>query len=57
MNSTAIEQSVLGSPKSERVHLVHLLLDRLDMPPETDVQGLWLTFFATSLNLIAYVQS
>jgi putative addiction module component (TIGR02574 family) len=42
MNSTAIEQSVLGLPKSERAHLVHLLLDSLDAPSETDIQDLWL---------------
>ena len=43
MNSTTIEQSVLGLPKSERAHLVHLLLDSLDAPSETDIQAIWLT--------------
>ena len=42
MNSTAIEQSVLGLPKPERAHLVHLLLDSLDAPSETDIQDIWL---------------
>ncbi len=43
MNSTAIEQSVLGLPKSERAHLVNLLLDSLDSPSETDIQDAWLS--------------
>ncbi len=43
MNSTTIEQSVLGLPKSERAHLVHLLLDSLDAPSETDIQAIWLS--------------
>jgi len=42
MTSTALEQSVLGLPKSERAHLVQLLLDSLDAPSETDIQALWL---------------
>lgn len=42
MNATAIEQSVLGLPKPERAHLVHLLLDSLDAPSELDIQELWL---------------
>lgn len=42
MISTAIEQSVLGLPKLERAHLVHVLLDSLDAPSETDIQELWL---------------
>jgi putative addiction module component (TIGR02574 family) len=43
MNPTAIEQSVLGLPKPERAHLVHLLLDSLDAPSETDIQAIWLS--------------
>jgi putative addiction module component (TIGR02574 family) len=43
MNQTAIEQSVLGLPKPERAHLVHLLLDSLDAPSETDIQSIWLS--------------
>jgi putative addiction module component (TIGR02574 family) len=43
MNSTAIEQSALGLPKPERAHLVHLLLDSLDAPSETDIQDIWLS--------------
>ena len=43
MNSTAIEQSVLGLPKPERAHLVHLLLDSLDTPSEADIQDIWLS--------------
>jgi putative addiction module component (TIGR02574 family) len=43
MNTTAIEQSVLGLPKSERAHLVHLLLDSLDVPSESDTQATWLS--------------
>ena len=42
MIATSIEQSVLGLPRSERAHLVHLLLDSLDAPSETDIQELWL---------------
>lgn len=38
----SIEQSVLGLPKSERAHLVHLLLDSLDAPSEPDIQAIWL---------------
>lgn len=41
MTSTAIEQSVLSLPKPDRAHLVHLLLDSLDDPSETDIQELW----------------
>jgi putative addiction module component (TIGR02574 family) len=41
MTSTAIEQSVLRLPKPDRAHLVHLLLDSLDDPSETDIQELW----------------
>ncbi len=43
MTPTAIEQSVLGLPKSERAHLVHLLLDGLDAPSEADMQAIWLS--------------
>lgn len=43
MNSTAIERSALGLPKPERAHLVHLLLDSLDTPSETDGQDIWLS--------------
>jgi len=43
MTPTAIEQSVLGLPKSERAHLVNLLLDSLDAPSEPDIQDIWLT--------------
>ena len=42
MISTAIEKSVLGLPKPDRAHLVHLLLDSLDALSETDIQELWL---------------
>jgi putative addiction module component (TIGR02574 family) len=43
MNSSAIEQSVLGLPKAERAHLVHLLLESLDAPSEADIQDIWLS--------------
>ena len=43
MISTAIEQSVLGLPMSERAHLVHLLLDSLDATSEPDIQAIWLS--------------
>jgi putative addiction module component (TIGR02574 family) len=43
MNSTAIEQSVLGLSEPERAHLVHLLLDSLDTPSDTDIQDIWLS--------------
>jgi putative addiction module component (TIGR02574 family) len=42
MNPSAIEQSVLGLPKVERAHLVHLLLDSLDAPSGTEIQDIWL---------------
>ena len=42
MNSTAIEQSVLRLPKPDRAHLVHLLLDSLDDPSDTDIREIWL---------------
>jgi len=43
MIPTAIEQSVRGLPKSERAHLVHLLLDSLDAPSQPDIQAIWLS--------------
>jgi putative addiction module component (TIGR02574 family) len=43
MTTTAIEQAVLGLPKSERAHLVYLLLDSLDAPSEPDIQDIWLS--------------
>jgi putative addiction module component (TIGR02574 family) len=43
MNSPSIEQSVLSLPKPERAHLVHLLLDSLDVPSETEIQDIWLS--------------
>jgi putative addiction module component (TIGR02574 family) len=42
MNSNAIEQSALRLPKPDRARLVHLLLDSLDDPSDTDIQALWL---------------
>ncbi len=42
MNSSAIEQSVLGLPEVERAHLVHLLLDSLDAPSGAEIQDIWL---------------
>ena len=42
MTPTAIEQSVLGLPVSERADLVHLLLDSLDALSEPDLQDIWL---------------
>lgn len=36
------EQSVLGLPKTERAHLVHVLLDSLDAPSDADIQNVWL---------------
>ena len=38
MNSPTLEQTVLGLPKTERAHLLHLLLDSLDTPSENEVQ-------------------
>jgi putative addiction module component (TIGR02574 family) len=43
MTPTAIQQSILGLPKSERAHLVHLLLDSLDAPSDADIQDIWLS--------------
>lgn len=42
MSSAAIERSALRLPKPDRAHLVHLLLDSLDDPSDTDIQELWL---------------
>ena len=42
MNSLTLEQTVLGLPKNERAHLLHLLLDSLDIPSESDTQEAWL---------------
>ena len=42
MTATAIEQTVLRLPKSDRAHLAFLLLDSLDEPTAADVQQLWL---------------
>ena len=42
MTATAIEQTVLRLPKSDRAHLACLLLDSLDEPCGADVQQLWL---------------
>ena len=42
MTATAIEQTVLRLPKSDRAHLACLLLDSLDEPTGADVQQLWL---------------
>jgi len=38
MNPSTLEQTVLGLPKTERAHLLHLLLDSLDTPSENEVQ-------------------
>ena len=42
MNSPSIDQSVLSLTKPERAHLVHLMLDSLDAPTETEIQDFWL---------------
>ncbi len=42
MNYSTLEQTVLGLPKTERAHLLHLLLDSLDTPSENEVQEAWL---------------
>ena len=42
MNPSTLEQTVLGLPKSERAHLLHLLLDSLDTSSENEVQEAWL---------------
>ena len=42
MNYSTLEQNVLGLPKTERAHLLHLLLDSLDTPSENEVQEAWL---------------
>ena len=42
MPPSTIEQSVLGLPKAERAHLVHVLLDSLDTPSDADIQNIWL---------------
>ena len=43
MNTSAIEQSALGLPESQRAHLVYLLLDSLDAPSSIDIQNIWLS--------------
>ena len=42
MKPSTLEQTVLGLPKTERAHLLHLLLDSLDTPSENEVQEAWL---------------
>jgi putative addiction module component (TIGR02574 family) len=42
MTSTAIEQSALRLPKPDRAHLVHVLLDSLDDPSDTEIAQLWI---------------
>lgn len=42
MNLSTLEQNVLDLPKTERAHLLHLLLDSLDPPSENEVQEAWL---------------
>ena len=42
MNLSTLEQNVLDLPKTERAHLLHLLLDSLDTPSENEVQEAWL---------------
>jgi putative addiction module component (TIGR02574 family) len=42
MNYSTLEQTVLGLPKTERAHLLQLLLDSLDTPSENEVQEAWL---------------
>ena len=42
MNSLTLEQTVLGLPKTERAHLLHLLLDSLDAASESETQEAWL---------------
>ena len=42
MNYSTLEQNVLDLPKTERAHLLHLLLDSLDTPSENEVQEAWL---------------
>ena len=41
MLPSTIEQSVLGLPKAERAHLVHVLLDSLDAPSDAEIQNIW----------------
>ena len=42
MNSLTLEQTLLGLPKTERAHLLHLLLDSLDAASESETQEAWL---------------
>lgn len=42
MNYSTLEQTVLGLPKTERAHLLQLLLDSLDTPSENEVREAWL---------------
>ena len=42
MTASTIEKTVLGLPKSDRAHLVNLLLNSLDEPSGSDVQQRWL---------------
>ena len=42
MNASILEQTLLDLPKTERAHLMHLLLDSLDIPSESDTQEAWL---------------
>ena len=42
MNYFALEQTLLALPKTEREHLLQLLLESLDTPSENEVQEAWL---------------
>lgn len=41
MNYFALEQTLLALPKTEREHLLQLLLESLDTPSENEVQEAW----------------
>ena len=42
MNTSTLEQTLLGLPKTERAHLLNVLLDSLDTLSENEVQEAWL---------------
>jgi Putative addiction module component len=43
MTASSIEQTVLLLPKSDRAHLLNVLLESLDNPSAAEVQQLWVS--------------
>ena len=43
MTASSIEQTVLLLPKSDRAHLLNVLLESMDNPSAAEVQQLWVS--------------